>query len=1074
MHTQNQPQLILLMARLLKTSVWLYLCFLLFVACSHATTGGPVQVGYLVDYMFSHLDADWDTTSSPHPKVSDWDIDSKAGTLGYVYWQYLTVTDSSTVAGVEMRKPFLPQTSGTISVEFRVYFHSKMDGMVWAVRADRDNSLVEFRTSGGGIGYVNSTGTYVSLISSYTTSTSYTIHADVNLTSKTADLSINGVPLASGNVWRNTSLTQASQFYLGTPTTDTGVFRLYYLTITKGYKIYERFTNATAGAMPPNWTASTVAGSSAVQAAYGSSPKDILSFQLVDSYSTAANTLSRTFTSSTGKLVWEYKFMQPAKVNGLQAQLRGGTSSAVTIATNNGGISYVNSSGAMVEIWPGYRAKMWYVIRAVVDPATQKADIYINGKIKASQVAFATATSAVDNVFFTSSVAAIGMTWLDDIYVYDFQPEPSDYVPAPQAVTTTGYNVGMQTFFSGWRDGQHCGWDWIYRYPSHDPYLGFYDNGNPEAMDWQLKWMAESGVNFFLDCWYKNNSGIPMKEPQFEYTEGPIHNAYFYAKYSDKVKFAIADYSLGATSAADFQAYYLPYWIEYYFKDPRYFVIPGPTKGYPVVALGSAEKWVVYGTDEMKKSITALRAALGPDGLGYDGVYVLATYSWADKAVMDSLYAAGVDYCYAYWGGSTIATTQSKLNAQYATGSLLKPIADVGQGWNGEAWDVFTLPGTFTTLADFGAMSSWVRNTFMTSSLSSGLSSSMVLYDNWNEYGEGHFICPTNVQGFGYLDQIRANFTSTTTVSNVAPTATQKARFGVLYTRGWEGRVWAFDSLYPDTEGWVVNAMVTGLAQNKGYLEGTLAGADPSLVSRDGYAIDAAQYNVIKVRLQNNSTGTSARFSFITNSDATYTTTKSKTFAITASSSAYIEYSIDMSSVPGWSGTIRQLRFDPVEAGATTGTFSIDYIKVTTAGIGQAWEFASGTEGWTVKVQINNFALNNGCIEGTITGTDPSIWCADGCTIDAGLYKKVKVRMKNSTAGTAAKLYFITTTDTTYNEAKAKSVTITANDTNYTEYTFDMSALATWTGTIRRFRLDPIDSGASTGNFSIDYIRVMQ
>ena len=49
------------------------------------------------------------------------------------------------------------------------------------------------------------------------------------------------------------------------------------------------------------------------------------------------------------------------------------------------------------------------------------------------------------------------------------------------------------------------------------------------------------------------------------------------------------------------------------------------------------------------------------------------------------------------------------------------------------------------------------------------------------------------------------------------------------------------------------------------------------------------------------------------------------TLTLTLPYSDYTDYVIDMSAVPGWDGTLRQLRFDP--AGAS-GTFGMDYIAV--------------------------------------------------------------------------------------------------------------------------------------------------
>jgi hypothetical protein len=36
----------------------------------------------------------------------------------------------------------------------------------------------------------------------------------------------------------------------------------------------------------------------------------------------------------------------------------------------------------------------------------------------------------------------------------------------------------------------------------------------------------------------------------------------------------------------------------------------------------------------------------------------------------------------------------------------------------------------------------------------------MLLIDNWNEWGEGHYIAPCEQFGFGYLDAVRETFTN--------------------------------------------------------------------------------------------------------------------------------------------------------------------------------------------------------------------------------------------------------------------------------------------------------------------------
>lgn len=138
------------------------------------------------------------------------------------------------------------------------------------------------------------------------------------------------------------------------------------------------------------------------------------------------------------------------------------------------------------------------------------------------------------------------------------------------------------------------------------------------------------------------------------------------------------------------------------------------------------------------------------------------------------------------------------------------------------------------------------------------------------------------------------------------------------------------------------------------------------------------------------------------------------------------------------------------------------------------WDFANDTQGWTALNQISGFGWQSGgYIGGSVTGTDPSILSGSNLNLNITDFKKIHIRIKNGTSCTNGRFYFITNTDTTWNEAKAKSVVITPNDPNYSEYVVDMSTVANWTGTLKQLRFDPENSTSVGGTFSIDYIRIM-
>lgn len=94
----------------------------------------------------------------------------------------------------------------------------------------------------------------------------------------------------------------------------------------------------------------------------------------------------------------------------------------------------------------------------------------------------------------------------------------------------------------------------------------------------------------------------------------------------------------------------------------------------------------------------------------------------------------------------------------------------------------------------------------------------------------------------------------------------------------------------------------------------------------------------------------------------------------------------------------------------------------------------------------------------------------DGLGVAITSAKTIKVRLKNSTSATSGQIYFITNADPAWNEAKHKDFPINANS-NYTEYTIDLSTVAGWTGTLKQLRLDP-EAGAASGSFSVDYLRI--
>ena len=76
-----------------------------------------------------------------------------------------------------------------------------------------------------------------------------------------------------------------------------------------------------------------------------------------------------------------------------------------------------------------------------------------------------------------------------------------DYVPEPKPVRSA---VDLTAFY--YPGTEHMPeWDMVAQtMPQIKPLLGWYDEGHPENVDWQIKWAVEHGIGSFCVDWYWN------------------------------------------------------------------------------------------------------------------------------------------------------------------------------------------------------------------------------------------------------------------------------------------------------------------------------------------------------------------------------------------------------------------------------------------------------------------------------------------------------------------------------------------------------------------------------------------
>ena len=143
---------------------------------------------------------------------------------------------------------------------------------------------------------------------------------------------------------------------------------------------------------------------------------------------------------------------------------------------------------------------------------------------------------------------------------------------------------------------------------------------------------------------------------------------------------------------------------------------------------------------------------------GFDGLYLLGEYRGLDATHLELMKSLGLDYTFAYcWyvpdNPMPEVAIETQMNYIRKTQELgvLPQVVTVSQAWSG--WhDEGTIwkipPGDFENLLQ-------QANDFIATLPGNELGSRMLLLDNWNEWGEGHYIAPYREYGFGYVDAVR-------------------------------------------------------------------------------------------------------------------------------------------------------------------------------------------------------------------------------------------------------------------------------------------------------------------------------
>jgi hypothetical protein len=149
--------------------------------------------------------------------------------------------------------------------------------------------------------------------------------------------------------------------------------------------------------------------------------------------------------------------------------------------------------------------------------------------------------------------------------------------------------------------------------------------------------------------------------------------------------------------------------------------------------------------------------------------------------------------------------------------------------------------------------------------------------------------------------------------------------FTITVTDVEETTYWDFAT---DLEGWNTPNNLTATV-NSSIATFAITASDPYIHSPNNFNLLASEYNYVIIRMQNQTGASTAELFWTTTTDGAFNGTKRVGIPIVPNDTKQRYYIVDLSNNPHWTGTIKQIRFDPTTA--ASGTVRLDFIKLTGA-----------------------------------------------------------------------------------------------------------------------------------------------
>lgn len=863
-----------------------------------------------------------------------------------------TLADSSDKGYVSINRAFEAQNSGTLTFETSVALAGAKNGArVYFENSDGKNVL-ELYTKDGEFHIKGKSDVNTGLAVKNTT---YFFKLCIDLDTNEGIFSCDGAKICTFSL--SDDYADMSKLYYSTTKENILVMTPKLCRIYMNYPVNEGFAS---GKLPFDVETDTAAVASLNQ------PGDVYSLKLEEN-----GYVKKSFDKIDGKAVFECYVLKQDQNAKLRILLGADDKTLLEVKLENGKVLSGSAQRA-------HKANIWQCIHVETDPANRKAQIFVNGKSVGS---VSTEGTSFDNIRFEyEKNGAQTSLYIDDIKVYRAYDYP-DYCPKPEKAESSDYTLIMSVC-SIWREGTHYGWDFVSPFEENSPLLGYYDEGIPETADWEIKQMTEHGMDAIQYCWFagvpstfdwsENAYSVPMKRPQLY---NALHDGYFYAKYSDMIDFCILwengafkyEWTGGKTMSLDsFKNWLWDYWVDYYFTDPRYLVIDNK----PVLEIYSRDNFLtLFGgkdKDEQQKKAAEVIKFMHDDikNYGFDGIIITFSEDGLDSDIVKTMKNIGADGFINYGYGKqsydpewlndvyTRAIDNTRCDDEDYDGFAFVPTVAVGYNivsWEGTRTPLSTVDEHKQTLEyakralsrNYNKSEKWARE--------------VIYFSTWNEFGEGHWLAPSGLNGFGYADAWRSAFTNAPDEhTDVLPTANQSARITHLYNDTRTSiRSWGQEPENPADRPSEVVFKITGEDMSKpgwffykvddknfdgGVLHGKSNAADPCIFSPQDtdLDIDTSRVAMIHIRMRSPDGADSGQIYFVNDDDVFDRTAfnpwvdkYSVFFSVPKSENGeYSDIYVDMTNtryLKYWTGKIHRLRFDPLDM--ADREFDVEYIE---------------------------------------------------------------------------------------------------------------------------------------------------